>query len=117
MGDKIRATRVEDVEKVWIHEGEEYSHRLTTKKREGCESFSFHITTYLPNFERIVRGDGVREVVLYCLEGESRQILEDGTEIHFTPGTATYLPREYEYRHIVGPKGLKIAVACSPPRE
>ena len=117
MGDKTRATRQEDVEKVWIHEGFEYSHRLVTKKREGCESFSFHITTYMPNFDTIVRGDGIHEVVLYCLEGESRQILEDGTEIHFTPGTATYLPREYEYRHIVGPEGLKIAVACSPPRE
>lgn len=117
MGEKIMAMRAEDVEKVWIHEGWEYSHRLVTKRREGCESFSFHVTTYVPNFDTVVRGDGVREVVLYCLEGESRQILEDGTEIRFVPGTATYLPRAYTYRHIVGPKGLKVAVACSPPRE
>lgn len=117
MGEKIVATRVEDVEKIWIHEGNEYSHRLVTNKRQGCESFSFHITTYMPGFETTVRGDGVHEVVLYCLEGESRQILADGSEIHFTPGTATYLPRDYEYYHIVGPEGLKVAVACTPPRE
>jgi len=117
MGDKMKATRVEDVEKVWIHEGWEYSHRIVTKKREGCESFSFHITTYMPNFDTIVRGDGQHETVLYCLEGDSRQILQDGTEIHFTPGTATYLPNNYEYRHIIGPHGLKVAVAKSPPVE
>lgn len=117
MGDKIRATRIEDVPKIWIHEGYEFSHRIVTKRREGCESFSFHITFYEPHFDTIVRGDGVHEVVLYCLDGESRQILDDGVEIHFTPGTATYLPRNYEYRHIVGPQGLKVAVACNPPRE
>ena len=116
MGDKIMASRQEDVEKIWIHEGWEYSHRLVTDRVQGCESFSFHITTYEPNFDTIVESDG-HEVVLYCLEGESRQILNDGTEIHFTPGTATYLPRVYTYRHIVGPQGLKVVVACSPPRE
>lgn len=117
MGDRITATRIADVQAVWIHEGFERSYRLVTKKKDGCASFSFHVTLYEPNFDTIVRGDGVHEVVLYCLEGESRQILEDGTEIQFTPGTATYLPRTYEYRHIVGPSGLKIAVACNPPRE
>jgi len=117
MGDKIKSMRVEDVGKVWIHEGLEYSQRVITNAREGCEGFSFHITTYEPGFDKIIRGDGIHEVALYCLEGDSRQILNDGKEIHFTPGTATYLPRVYEYRHIVGPKGLKIAVACSPPRE
>jgi hypothetical protein len=116
VGDKIRATRVEDVEKVWIHEGKEYSHRLVTRGREGCDSFSFHITTYEPNVDLQVVGDG-HEVVLYCLEGDSRQILEDGTEIEFKPGTATYLPRQYTYRHVIGPNGLKVAVACQPPRE
>ena len=116
MGDKIKATRQEDVPQVWIHEGNEYSHRLVTKWREGCDSFSFHITTYMPNFDTMVEGDG-HEVVLFCLKGESRQILEDGTEIHFTPGTATYLPRAYTYRHIVGSEGLVVAVACNPPRE
>ena len=117
MGGRIIATRLEEVERTWIHADWEYSHRLVTRKREGCESFSFHITTYMPNFDRVVKGDGVHEVVLFCLEGESHQILADGTVINFAPGTATYLPREYEYRHVVGQKGLKVAVACSPPRE
>jgi hypothetical protein len=117
VGDKVMATTVADVPKVWIHEGLEYSHRLVTNDRQGCESFSFHITTYEANFDTIVEGDGIHEVVLYCLEGESQQIVQGGPTIHFTPGTATYLPRNYSYRHIVGPKGLKIAVACSPPRQ
>jgi len=117
MGDRIMASRQEDVETIWIYEGNEYSHRVVTTKRQGAEAFSFHITTYSPNFDTMVEGDGIHEVVLYCLEGESRQILEDGTEIHLTTGTATYLPKHYTYRHIVGPQGLKVAVACAPPRE
>jgi L-ectoine synthase len=116
VGDKVMATRVEDVPRIWIHEGLEYSHRLVTRKRQGC-TFSFHITTYEPNFDTIVEGDGIHEVVLYCLEGESRQIVEGGPSIHFTPGTATYLPVRYRYRHIVGPKGLKIAVCANPAKE
>ena len=70
MGDRIQWSRQEDVEKVWIHEGNEYSHRLVTNNRQGCESFSFHITTYEPGFDTMVEGDGVHEVVLYCLEGD-----------------------------------------------
>jgi hypothetical protein len=116
LGDRIRHSTQSDVPKVWIHEGNEYSHRLVTQAREGCESFSFHITTYEPNFDVMVRGDG-HEVVLYCLEGDSRQILDDGSEVHFEPGMAVYLPRQYTYRHVIGSHGLKVAVACNPPRE
>lgn len=118
MGDKIQWTRKEDIPLVWIHEGLEHSHRLVTKKRQGCEAFSFHITIYKPHFDTIVEGDGIHEVVLYCLEGGSKQIvLADGRERDFKPGDAMYLPVDYRYRHIVGPQGLVVAVACNPPRE
>ncbi len=114
---KIQWVRQDDVEKVWIYEGFEHSHRLVTNKRQGA-SFSFHITTYQPHFDVIVEGRGHDEVVLYCLEGDSRQIIEEtGVETHFTPGMAVYLPKVYRYRHIIGPKGLVVAVACTPPRE
>ena len=53
MKDKICWVRQEDVSKVWIHKDQEYSHRLITKKDQGC-SFSFHITTYEPHFDTIV---------------------------------------------------------------
>jgi L-ectoine synthase len=90
---KIQWIRQEDVERVWIHKGLEYSHRLVTNKRQGA-SLSFHITTYEPNFDTIVEGRGHDEVVLYCLEGDSRQIVEEtGVETHFTPGMAVYSPR------------------------
>jgi hypothetical protein len=87
----------DDVPKTWIYQDLEYSHRLITNKRQGS-SLSFHIT--------------------YCLQGDSRQIIEEtGREVHFTPGMALYLPKVYRYRHIIGPKGLVVAVACTPPRE
>lgn len=118
MGERIEWTTQADVEKIWIFEGDEYSHRLVTKQRQGCESFSFHITTYTPHFDTIVEGDGIHEVVLYCLQGDSVQtVLEDGRERHFTPGTAIYLPLNFAYRHVIGPNGLVVAVACTPPRE
>lgn len=109
--------RQEDVPKVWIYEGQEHSHRLVTNERQGA-SLSFHITTYQPHFDVIVEGKGHDEVVLYCLDGDSRQIIEaEGREVHFTPGMAVYLPKIYRYRHIIGPKGLVVAVACTPPRQ
>ena len=117
MGDRIMWTRQEDVNRVWIHEGKEYSHRLVTKTRQGC-SFSFHITTYEPHFDTIVEGDGVHEVVLFCLHGWSRQIdLADQREHIFRPGDAMYLPVTYRYHHIVGEGGLVLAVCCTPSRE
>lgn len=116
MSDQIMWTTVDDVEKIWIYEGNEYSHRLVTRALQGCQSFSFHITTFEPGFDVMVEGDGEHEVVLYCLEGDSRQILDDGTEKHFTPGMAMYQPKTYRFRHLIGPNGLKVAVCCSPPR-
>ena len=84
MKDKICWVRQEDVPKVWIHKDEEYSHRLITKKDQNC-SFSFHITTYEPNFDTIVEGDGIHEVVLYCLHGSSKQIdLSDNSCLLYT---------------------------------
>ena len=117
MGDKIMWSRQEEVEKAWVHEGYEYSHRLITKRHQGS-SFSFHITTYMAGFETIVEGDGLHEVVLYCLHGWSRQIdLSDRRERIFKPGDAMYLPVSYRYRHIIGGGGLVVAVSCTPSRE
>jgi hypothetical protein len=100
--------------KVWVHDGGEYSHRLITKERHGS-SFSFHITTFLPNFETEVEGDGVHEVVLFCLHGWSTQTILPSGETHlFTPGEIMYLPVNYRYRHVIGDAGLVVAVACNP---
>lgn len=117
MGDKIAWARQEDVPKVWVHEGQEYSHRIINSYDQGC-SFSFHITTYEPHFDTIVEGDGVHEVVLYCLHGGSEQEdLSDGRTHSFRPGDAIYLPLNYRYRHIIGDGGLVVAVSCTPSRE
>jgi hypothetical protein len=117
VGDKIRWSRQEDVQKTWIHKDQEFSHRLITKKLHGS-SISFHITTYMPNFDVMVEGDGVHEVILYCLHGWSRQIVEaTGEERIFKPGDAMYLPVAYRYRHIVGEAGLVIAVCSNPSKE
>jgi L-ectoine synthase len=116
MGERIEWSRQEEVERLWIHENQEFSHRLITKAQHGC-SFSFHITTYMPFFDTVVRGNGIHEVVLYCLQGWSRQILPDGRERIFRPGDAMYLPAVYEYRHIIGDAGLTVAVCANPSRE
>lgn len=116
MASRIEWSRQEDIERVWIHEGQEFSHRLITKHQHGS-SFSFHITTYMPFFDTVVKGDGIHEVVLFCLQGWSKQIvLNDGRERIFRPGDAMYLPVNYEYRHIVGDAGLVLAVSCTPSR-
>lgn len=117
MGDKVMWSRQEDVERVWIHENNEFSHRLITRALQGS-SFSFHITTYMPFFDTIVEGDGVHEVVLYCLQGWSRQrVLPDGEERIFRQGDAIYLPVNYRYHHVIGDAGLVVAVSCTPSRE
>ena len=106
-----------DVEKIWIHEGQEFSHRLVSNKRQGA-GLSFHVTTYKAGFDVIVEGRGHDEVVLFCLQGDSRQIIEEtGEEVHFVPGMALYLPKVYRYRHIIGENGLVVAVAATPPRQ
>jgi|GEM_PF-1658848 hypothetical protein len=116
MGDRIEWSRQEEVERLWIHENQEFSHRLFTADNVGS-SFSFHITTYMPFFDTMVKGNGVNEVVLYCLHGWSRQILSDGRERIFKQGDAMYLPTEYEYRHIIGDAGLVVAVCSNPSRK
>ena len=117
MGDRIRWSRQEEVAKTWVHQDQEFSHRLITRKLHGS-TISFHITTYMPNFDVVVEGDGVHEVILYCLHGWSRQIVEDtGEERVFRPGDAMYLPVRYRYRHIIGEAGLVIAVCANPSKE
>lgn len=117
MEEKIQWARQEDVPLTWVHKGNEFSHRLITKKQNGC-SFSFHITTYMPNFDVMVEGNGVNEVVLYCLQGWSRQIVEATDEEHiFKQGDAMYLPKNYRYRHIIGEAGLVVAVCSNPSKE
>jgi L-ectoine synthase len=117
MGNRILWARQEETERLWIHEGQEFSHRIITRKKQGC-SFSFHITTYMPFFDTIVEGDGVHEVVLYCLHGWSRQIVEaTGEERLFRPGDAMYLPLRYRYRHIIGDAGLVVAVCANPSKD
>ncbi len=112
---KIAWSRLEDVERIELKPGIEYSHRLITQAAQGA-SFSFHITSIAAGFEHVARGDGVHESVLYCLHGGSTQTLPDGTVHEFRPGDAVYLPREHEYHHVVGPAGLVMAVSCTPSR-
>ena len=69
MGDRIMWSRQEEVERVWVHEGLEFSHRLITRRHQGC-SFSFHVTTYVPFFDTIVEGDGVHATA--CKAGRGR---------------------------------------------
>ena len=89
------------------------SHRLINKKDQNC-GFSFHITTYEPHFDTIVEGDGIHEVVLYCLHGSSKQIdLSDNREHNFSIGDAIYLPLNFRYRHIIGDGGLVVAVCVA----
>ena len=117
MGDRIVWARQETTTKTWVHQGQEFSHRLVTQKKQGS-SISFHITSYMPNFEVMVEGDGKHEVILYCLHGWSRQIVEETGEVHeFRPGDAMYLPTRYRYRHIIGDAGLVIAVCSNPSKE
>ena len=117
MGNAIQWARQEGTTRTWIHKGQEFSHRLITKNKTGS-SISFHITTYMPNFDVMVEGDGVHEVILYCLQGWSRQIVEaTGEERIFRPGDAMYLPVTYRYRHIIGDAGLVIAVCSNPSKE
>jgi hypothetical protein len=59
--------------KVWVHDGGEYSHRLITKERHGS-SFSFHITTFLPNFETGSRATVcTRSCCSACMGGPRRR--------------------------------------------
>ena len=106
-----------DVPKVWITPEQEYSHRVVTTARQGAKSLSFHLTTYAPGYRTEVRGDGMHEVVMLCLEGGAEVDTGDGAVASFRPQTALYLPTEFSYSMVVGPNGLKVAVACTPPKE
>jgi hypothetical protein len=109
--------RHEDIDRIWLHENQEYSFRLITNKAQES-SFSFHLTTYLPHIDTVVEGDGEHETALYCLHGWARHIdLSDGREWEFRPGHAMYLPLRYRYRRIVGAAGCTVAVSCTPARE
>ena len=117
MGDSIVWARQETTTKTWIHPDQEFTHRLITNRKQGS-SMSFHITTYMPDFDVMVEGDGKHEVILYCLQGWSRQIIEaTGEERIFRQGDAMYLPLNYRYRHIVGDAGLTVAVCANPSKE
>jgi glyoxylate utilization-related uncharacterized protein len=115
MNGSISWSRPEDVERIELKEGTEFSHRLITKAGQGS-SFSFHITQIAPHFEHVAKGDDEHESVLYCLHGGSTQTLPDGTVHEFRPGDAMYLPAAHEYKHKVGSSGLVFAVACTPSR-
>lgn len=121
-GNQIKWSRQEEVELTWVHPDKEFSHRLITNKLHGAP-MSFHITTYMPHFETLVEGDGIHEVVLYCLHGWSTQIVEDqgdgngGETREFKPGDAMFLPKNYSYRHIIGEAGLIVAVCAVPSKE
>lgn len=115
--EKIQWSRQEDVELTWVHKDKEFSHRLITNKLHGAP-MSFHITTYMPHFDTMVEGDGVHEVVLYCMHGWSTQIVEGtGETREFKPGDAMFLPKNYRYRHIIGEAGLIVAVCAVPSKE
>ncbi|WP_180902707.1 hypothetical protein [Martelella soudanensis] len=115
--NKIQWSRQEDVALTWVHQDKEFSHRLITNKLHGSP-MSFHITTYMPHFDVMVEGDGLHEVILYCLHGWSKQIVEaTGETRDFKPGDAMYLPKNYRYRHIIGEAGLVVAVCATPSKE
>lgn len=115
MGERIEWSRQEEVDRIWLKEGIEYTHRIITEANQGS-SFSFHITTFKADFEHTAVGDGVHESILFCLQGGSEQILPDGRKHSFRPGDAMYLPKDFTYEHKIGTGGLVMAVACTPSR-
>jgi len=114
---RIQSATVADVPDVVIDLGQEHSRRLVTSARQGSQSLSFHITTYTADYRSAVTGDGVHEVVMYCLSGSTTVTVDDGRVIDVVPGVALYLPVEFSYEHVVGAQGLVMAVACTPPKE
>ena len=116
MGDKIIWTTHEATEKVWLYPDKEYSYRLITEANQQSP-LSFHLTTYLPDLDTVVEGDGAHDTVLFCLHGWARhEDLSDGRVVEFRPGHAVYLPKHYRYRRTVGSAGMTVAVACTPSR-
>lgn len=113
----IQAVTAADVPDFVIDLGQEHSRRLVTTERQGSQTLSFHITTYTENYQSAVSGDGIHEVVMFCLSGSTRVVVDDGRVLDVVPGVALYLPTEFSYEHTVGPDGLVMAVACTPPKQ
>lgn len=116
-GGKIVGIVSEDVPELVIDEGQEYSRRLVTNARQGAENLSFHLTTYTANYHCDVTGDGIHEVVMFCVAGGTTVVVDDGRVIEVVPGMALYLPKEFGYSHTVGPEGMVMAVAATPFKE
>jgi L-ectoine synthase len=115
--NQIAVVEEAEVPRVWITPEQEYSHRIVTTARQGAERLSFHLTTYAPGYQTDVSGDGVHEVVMFCLRGGAEVTVEGRDPIDFHPDMALYLPVEFAYSLAVGPSGMKVAVACTPPKE
>jgi uncharacterized cupin superfamily protein len=107
----------EDVPELVIDEGQEYSRRLVTNARQGAENLSFHLTTYTAGYHTAVTGDGVHEVVMFCVSGGTTVTVDDGRVIDVIPGMALYMPKEFGYEHTVKPEGMVMAVAATPFKE
>jgi uncharacterized RmlC-like cupin family protein len=114
---KIVGVVAEDVPEIVIDEGHEYSRRLVTNARQGAENLSFHLTTYTAGYQCEVAGDGIHEVVMFCVSGGTTVVVDDGHVIEVGPGMALYLPKEFGYSHTVGPEGMVMAVAATPFKE
>lgn len=117
MTSRISLSRAEDVERLWINPGQEYSHRVVTRKRQGSENLSVHVTTYQPDFRAEVEGDGLHEVVMYCIHGGATVTPADAEPLEMTVGSALYLPLEFNYSLVIGDSGMTVVVACTPPKE
>ena len=113
----ISYTTAEDVERVWINPEQEYSHRVVTRRRQGAQRLSVHVTTYTPGFTAHVNGDGVYEVVMFCISGGATITPARRSTLQMAPGGALYLPLDFSYDLVVGADGMSVVVACTPPKE
>jgi uncharacterized RmlC-like cupin family protein len=113
----IAYSTAEDVERIWINPGQEYSHRVVTTRRQGAQRLSVHVTTYAPGFEAHVEGDGHYEVVMFCISGGASVTPAGAATLQMAPGGALYLPLEFSYDLVIGADGMTVVVACTPPKE
>jgi uncharacterized RmlC-like cupin family protein len=113
----IQGVMSADVPEYVVDPGQEVSRRLVTTKRQGAETMSFHLTTYTAGYSTEVSGDGIHEVTMFCVSGGTTVRTDDGRTIEVVPGMALFIPKVFAYDHTVGPDGLVMAVACTPPKE
>ena len=113
----IAYTTAADVERSWINPDQEYSHRLVTRRRQGAERLSVHVTTYAPGFAAHLDGDGTWEVVMFCISGGATVTPAGQPAVQMEPGGALYLPRVFSYDLLIGADGMSVVVACTPPKE